>query len=216
MEQLSHLDHLANRYFGMRHGESKANVSGIIVSSIETDRSGDYGLSERGRRQAAEAARSCGLSDQTVIRSSDFARAWQTAQIVSEQIGAAEVAAARELRERSFGELEGSPATEYARVWTADQAEQAGQAGQAGQAVAATSPARGPVPGGVEPVSAVLDRAVALIGELERLHSGRDILLVSHGDTLAILQAGFLGMEPSRHRSVPPFGTAEIRPLRRA
>ena len=112
--------------------------------------------------------------------------------------------------------IEGSPATEYARVWTADQAEQAGQAGQAGQAVAATSPARGPVPGGVEPVSAVLDRAVALIGELERLHSGRDILLVSHGDTLAILQAGFLGMEPSRHRSVPPFGTAEIRPLRRA
>ena len=129
MEQLSHLDRLANRYFGMRHGESKANVAGLIVSRIETDRSGDYGLSDRGRLQAAEAAPCCGLSAGTVIRSSDFARAWQTAQIVRERLGAAEVVAAEELRERSFGELDGSPATGYARVWTADQAEAAGEAG---------------------------------------------------------------------------------------
>ena len=206
MEQLSHLDRLANRYFGMRHGESKANVAGLIVSRIETDRSGDYGLSERGRLQAAEAARCCGLSERTIIRSSDFARAWQTAQIVRERIGAAEVVAAEGLRERSFGELDGSPATGYSRVWAADQAE-------AGDETPAGTP-RGPLADGVEPVTAVLDRAVALIAELERLHTGRDILLVSHGDTLAILQAGFLGVEPSRHRSVPSFGTAEIRPLR--
>jgi probable phosphoglycerate mutase len=198
------LDRLANRYFGMRHGESKANVAGLIVSRIETDRSGDYGLSDRGHLQAAAAAGCCGLSDRTVIRSSDFARAWQTAQIVRERIGAAEVIAAEELRERSFGELDGSPASGYARVWTADQAE------------AGTSAAVGPVPDGVEPVTAVLDRTVALIAELERRHAGADILLVSHGDTLAILAAGFLGVEPSRHRSVPPFGTAEIRPLRPA
>lgn len=219
MEQLRRLDQLANRYFGMRHGESLANVAGVIVSSIETDRSGDYGLSERGRRQAAAAARCCGLGDRTVIRSSDFARAWQTAQIAAMRIGAAEVVAAPELRERGFGELDGSPATGYGRVWAADQAvqsEQAGQASQGGQAVAGASTVRGPIPGGVEPVTTVLDRAVALIAKLERLHSARDILLVSHGDTLAILQAGFLGMHPSQHRSVPPFGTAEIRPLRRA
>jgi probable phosphoglycerate mutase len=207
MEQLSRPDRLANRYFGMRHGESKANVAGLIVSRIETDRTGDYGLSERGRLQAAEAARGCGLGDLTVIRSSDFARAWQTAQIVRDHLGAAEVVAAEELRERSFGELDGSPATAYSRVWAADQAEAAGEAPH--------GTARGPAADGVEPVTAVLDRTVALIAELERLHSGRDILLVSHGDTLAILQAGFLGAEPSRHRSVPPFGTAEIRPLGR-
>jgi probable phosphoglycerate mutase len=204
MNQLSG-GRLANRYFGMRHGESKANVAGLIVSRIETDRTGDYGLSERGRLQAAEAARRCGLGNRTVIRSSDFARAWQTAQIVRERIGAAEVVAAGELRERSFGELDGSPAAGYSRVWAADQAEAGGEA--------PPSTASGPAVDGVEPVTAVLDRTVALIAELERLHSGRDILLVSHGDTLAILQAGFLGVEPSRHRSVPPFGTAEIRPL---
>jgi broad specificity phosphatase PhoE len=60
----------------------------------------------------------------------------------------------------------------------------------------------------------VLDRVTALIADLERRYSGRDILLVSHGDTLQILQAGFLRMDPARHRSVPHLATAEIRPLR--
>ena len=48
---------------------------------------------------------------------------------------------------------------------------------------------------------------------LERggLRSGRDFLLVSHGDTLQILQAGFLRMNPGQHRALPPFEPAEIR-----
>jgi glucosyl-3-phosphoglycerate phosphatase len=60
----------------------------------------------------------------------------------------------------------------------------------------------------------VLDRATAFVVELERRYSGRDILLVSHGDTLQILQAGFLRIDPSRHRSLPDLATAEIRWLR--
>ena len=120
---------LVNRYFGMRHGESKANVAGLIVSRIETDRSGDYGLSERGRRQAAAAARDCGLTAETMICSSDFARAWETAQIVRERLGAAQVVAAAALRERCFGDLDGTPAAGYARVWAADAADMAGAAG---------------------------------------------------------------------------------------
>jgi broad specificity phosphatase PhoE len=65
----------------------------------------------------------------------------------------------------------------------------------------------------VEPVAAVLDRATGFIADLERQHSGRDILLVSHGDTLQILQAGFLRIDPSRHRSLPHLATAEFRRL---
>lgn len=56
--------------------------------------------------------------------------------------------------------------------------------------------------------------ATAFIMDLERRHSGRDILLVSHGDTLQILRAGFLRMSPSQHRSLPELKTAEIRQLR--
>ena len=50
-----------------------------------------------------------------------------------------------------------------------------------------------------------------LVAELEQRFSGRDILLVSHGDTLQILQAGFRGMSPARHRGLPHLDTAEIR-----
>ena len=100
------------------------------------------------------------------------------------------------MRERYFGDWEGSTTGNYARVWAADEA----NAGQTAD--------------NVEPVSAVLERTTALITDLERRYSGRDILLVSHGDTLQILTAGFLRMDPSRHRSLPPLETAEIRRLR--
>ena len=197
MNHLSGAESLANRYHAMRHGQSKANEAGVIVSRIETDRDGDWGLTELGRRQALAAARQCGLPADTVICSSDFARARQTAEIVREQVGAPEVAVRAALRERSFGDLEGTPAANYARVWQAD-------TGGAGQ------------PGDVESAAAVLDRTTALVADLERRYSGRDVLLVSHGDTLQIMQAGFLKMDPSGHRQLPPLNTAEIRQLRLA
>jgi probable phosphoglycerate mutase len=196
MNHLSGADRLANRYHAMRHGQSKANEAGVIVSRIETDQDGDWGLSELGRRQALEAAERCGLPAGTVICSSDFARARQTAEIVRGRLGAPEVALSEELRERCFGDLEGTSAANYAQVWKADNAD-------TGQAV-----------GGIESAAAVLDRATALIADLERRYSGRDILLVSHGDTLQILEAGFLRMDPSGHRQLPHLETAQIRELR--
>jgi probable phosphoglycerate mutase len=196
MNHLSGLDRLANRFSIMRHGQSKANARGIIVSRIENDRHGDYGLSELGRQQALAAARGCRLPGNTVICSSDFSRARQTAEIVRAHLGAPEVVIAEALRERYFGDWEASATGNYARVWAADEANPC----YAG--------------GNVEPVTAVLDRSTAFIMDLERRYSGRDILLVSHGDTLQILRAGFLRMSPSRHRSLPELKTAEIRRLR--
>jgi len=193
---LSGVDRLTNTFSIMRHGQSKANVAGIIVSRIENDLRGDYGLSELGRAQALEAVQARGLSSGTVIFSSDFSRARQTAEIVGAHLGAPEVNLATALRERCFGNWEGSSTDNYARVWAADETD----SDQVGS--------------GVEPVAAVLDRTTALIVDLERRYSGRSILLVSHGDTLQILQAGFLRVSPTRHRRLPPLGTAEIRPLR--
>jgi len=197
---VNHLDavqRLRNRYFVMRHGQSKANVAGIIVSRIETDASGDYGLSEAGREQVRVAAQSCQLPARTLVCSSDFARAVQTARIVAEYLEAPPVTVTSALRERSFGAWEGTPVENYHQVWAADQA----------SGVAAN---------GVEPADAVLDRATALVAGLERQHDNRDILLVSHGDTLQILQAGFARMDPARHRRLPHLETAEIRRMQLA
>jgi probable phosphoglycerate mutase len=215
MDQLNRTAPLANRYLVMRHGQSKANVRGIIVSSIDRDRAGDFGLSEAGREQVLATACGCGLPASTLICSSDFARAGETAQIVRACLGVPEgviepgVVLAPALRERYFGECDGCPVACYARVWAADEA---GGGAVAGDPVAG-HPVTGHPVAGVERAAAVLERAAALVADLERSHRDRDILLVSHGDTLQILQAGFSGLDPSRHRSVRHLETAEIRRL---
>src|SRR5512135_3022325 len=106
MNHLSGTERLANRYHAMRHGQSKANVAGVIVSRIETDRSGDWGLSDLGRRQALTAAERCALPADTL---------------------------AAELRERCFGDLEGTTAANYARVWQADTAGADGEGADGGR-----------------------------------------------------------------------------------
>jgi probable phosphoglycerate mutase len=195
MNRRSGADRLANRFSIMRHAHSKANERGIIVSCIENDRQGDYGLTGRGCQQALASARSCGLPADTIIYSSDFCRARQTAEIVRAQLGAPEVIVAEALRERCFGRWEGGSTGNYAQVWAADE----------------NDPVR--AEGDVEPAAVVLDRVTALIAQLEREHRGRHILLVSHGDTLQILQAGFSGAA-RRRTALPQLATAEIRPLR--
>ena len=205
MNHLSGVNRLANRYHAMRHGQSKANVAGIIVSGIESDRLGDWGLSDLGRGQVLAAARACALPPDTVICSSDFSRARQTAEIVRARLGAPPVVVAAALRERCFGDLEGTATGNYARVWAADEADSGDTAGD--------GTGGGDADGGVEPAAAVLDRVSALVTDLERRYAGRDILLVSHGDTLQILQAGFLRMDPAAHRRLPHLGIAEIRTL---
>ena len=182
-----------NNYSGMRHGQSKANVMNVIVSCIDNDSASNYGLTDLGRQQALMAATGSGLSGDTVICTSDFARAAQTAQIVAAALGADDVTVTPALRERCFGDWEGMSSENYATVWDADRA----------------SPDH--AESRVEPASAVLARATAFIVALEERYSGRDILLVSHGDTLQILQTRFLGMNPGRHRELPHFEPAQMR-----
>jgi glucosyl-3-phosphoglycerate phosphatase len=143
MNHLCGVDRLANRFSIMRHGKSKANARGIIVSRIENDRRGDHGLSELGRQQVLAAARGCALPGNTVIYSSDFSRAWQTAEIVRAQLGALEIVIAEALRERCFGDWEGSATSNYARVWATDEANPCCADGD------------------VEPTATVLDRTTA-------------------------------------------------------
>jgi probable phosphoglycerate mutase len=192
------VDRLTNRYSVMRHGQSKANLRGIIVSHIETDADGDYGLSDFGREQVLAAARASELPRGTLIYSSDFTRAAQTARLVQAHLHSPGVVLTPALRERDFGPWEGAPSGNYQHVWAADEA-------------GGIMPGSAHEDTGVESVHAVLARATALVIELEHQHVGRDILLVSHGDTLQILQAGFGRADPARHRGLPHLETAEIR-----
>lgn len=193
MNHLTGVPELRNRYFLMRHGQSKANAARLIVSTLARDADGGYGLTALGREQAAASAAKSGLPHDTVIVSSPFARARETAEIVRDHLGAPPVAVAGSLRERFFGDWDGTDTANYEKVWAEDEA--------------------GRHESGVEPVAAVLDRTTALVAALERDYDGRDVLLVSHGDALQALQAGFAGVDPAKHRSLPHLRTAEIRPV---
>lgn len=195
MNHLLNLTTLHNRYFAMRHGQSLANVAGIIISHPQNGTHPNYALSELGRSQALASARASSLGSDTLIYSSDFSRAFETADIVREAVGAQEIHVARALRERNFGEYEKTDHTNYARVWEHDATDASHQRK------------------GVESVDDVMDRATALILYLEEQYAGRTILLVSHGDTLQILQTAFQKASGTQHRSLRHLETAEIREL---
>lgn len=184
-----------NRYYAMRHGQSEANVAGIVCSdpAVGVER---YGLTEEGRAQVrASLAQSEGLSAGTRILSSDFARARETAEQVQRLLGAAAVELRVELRERFFGSWEGQANDAYERVWAED----------------ARDDAHGEW--GVESAQAVLARTTGLVRDLEASHHGETFLLVSHGDALQILLTGFLGLPAGTHRQREHWAPAEIRRL---
>lgn len=188
---------LRNRYFAMRHGHSLANEQGIIVSHPRNGRGG-FGLSARGRRQVAASLNvEDRLDAATLIVSSDFDRALESAQIAHGLLGChADIRVDQRLRERDFGELEFGSNLAYEGVWARDAADPDDEYR------------------GVESANRVMLRVTSLIAELEADTPGATFLLVSHGDCLQLLQTAFCREDASRHRSLEHLETAEIRLLR--
>lgn len=196
MNMLLELRQLTGCYSVMRHGHSEANQQGIIVSDPQQGCVG-FGLSERGRQQVELAVLDSDyLNRDTLIISSDFKRAKETAQILHRRLQCnGEIKFEKRLRERSFGDLDMGPDSNYASVWQQDLL----NANNAHE--------------GVESPNRVMRRVTSLVLESEQTMPGRTFLLVSHGDALQILQAAFEGLQAAQHRSLDPLATAEIRHL---
>jgi probable phosphoglycerate mutase len=190
--------HLRNTYYALRHGRSMANDEGVIISDPDQGVP-EYGLSDEGQRQVAssvtEAMHSGELDATTLIVTSDFARARQSAEIASVVLGARDVIVTPRLRERFFGKWEKKHHSSYRSVWERDAQYGANRHD------------------GVGSTSEVLARTTSLVGDLERDYIGRTILLVSHGDPLQILQTAFEGLDSGSHRLLPPLETGQIRKL---
>ncbi|MGE0386403.1 MAG: histidine phosphatase family protein [Gammaproteobacteria bacterium] len=184
---------LANRYYALRHGQSEANVLGVIASLPARAREG-FGLTPAGGLQVEAAVRALpDLDAAALIVSSDYARAAQSAAIAARVLAArAPVRFDARLRERGFGGLEGASDAHYAAIWARD----------------AVDPAH--THWGVESAQAVAARALALVRALDGEHRGRTILLVSHGDVLQILRAVLAGAGPAAHRRGTPIGTGSV------
>uniref|UniRef100_A0A7S1SG49 Phosphoglycerate mutase n=1 Tax=Tetraselmis chuii TaxID=63592 RepID=A0A7S1SG49_9CHLO len=185
---------MKNSYWVLRHGRSKANEAGVIVSSLNNGVKVEYALSEAGKQQAVEAGRQLageltqrGLAPSSLqIYSSPFSRTVETAELVATELGlpVSSVVKETDLRERYFGTaLELQSHDLYAGVWEVDMQDVS----------------QGPAGGG-ESVKAVSTRLSGLLDRLEEAHEGETILLVAHGDTLSILTTTVKGGELGSHR----------------
>jgi len=196
LNHLIDLEILNNRYFVMRHGHSLANQQGIIVSDPENGCE-QYGLSELGRIQVEQNMRADQLLGKTtIIISSDFKRARESADIAYSVLSCdTPVCLESRLRERYFGEFELSADSGYSEIWLQDAADPEGGFK------------------GVESVNQVMARVSSVVTELEDQYTDETILLVSHGDALQILQTAFSRQDASSHRQLEHLQTAEIRQL---
>lgn len=196
MNHLKSFKHLNNQYLALRHGESKANQQGLIVSSPDNGIT-NYGLSETGKKQINDSVTaSSKVKKVTQIISSDFLRAYESAKIAHQLLNSEkDVQINENLRERFFGDHELQNNTFYQGVWDEDQLDSSHTKNN------------------VESADEVMERTTALIATLEKDFKGETFLLVSHGDAIQILQAAFNRTSASLHRSLQHLETAEIREL---
>ena len=196
MNHLRNFTTLRNRYVALRHGHSIANHRGIIVSHPDNGLD-DYGLSEKGILQVEQnLSGRPDLGANTLILSSDFRRARESAEIAQEMLQCLRpLQTEARLRERFFGDYELGCNRAYDEIWREDERD-------------ADSNKRG-----VESANQVMARVSLLIRELESRIADATILLVSHGDALQILQAAFHKIDACRHRQLEHLDTAEIRPM---
>ena len=205
---------LRQDYFALRHGQSLANVAGIIMSDPARACT-NYGLSDKGRQQAIAAADDVRFIFQAneykklVLLASDLLRAKDTAMTVFDQTQDLpthqdQVIIETRLRERWFGEWDGTSDENYQKVWEDDASDSSHTVKQ------------------VESVNAVMERTTKFILEWDgRLASSYEdercmVILVAHGDVLQILQTAFEKMDGRFHRTLQHLETAQLRQLKLA
>ena len=161
-----------NKYFLMRHGEATTIVKGIASSALN----GSHPLTLKGRIQAEKATKKLKKEKIDFIYSSDFLRTKQTAEIVAKTIGVKKVTFDSRLREINLGVFSERPCREYGQYFK-NRLEKF---------------TKNP-PGG-ENLKELRKRVVEFVEDLEKKHSGRNILIISHEYPLWMLGAGVLGL----------------------
>lgn len=189
---------LKNNWYCLRHGESTANVDGLIASNPTTATKG-FGLTPSGRQQVYDTMKRQPLLDAgTLVISSDFLRARQTAEITLECLQCqSSLITDHRLRERGFGDWEGTSSDNYSIVWQQDSLD------------AEHNEAN------VESCAQVAHRMSELVTSYDARFNARTLLLVSHGDPLQLLACCFSHRTLTEHRQLKPLLTAELRSFTR-
>lgn len=157
----------------VRHGESTWNALGLCQGQSDIAR-----LTSRGHRQALRAMEAVEHNEIELVYSSDLRRARETASVLAAGLRC-EVVTDERLRERCFGEAEGSPFKAIAPEWS----------GIRHQRVVDID-AR---PTGGESLRDLHARCTDFLGWLARQGHRGDVAVVAHGGSLRMLMASDTG-----------------------
>ena len=144
----------------VRHGQSEWNAVGRWQGKA------DPALTDFGRQQAFHAAQRIGSVD--LIVASPLIRAFETAQIISSQIGVGPIVIDADLMERDAGEWEGLTRAEIESEWP----------GYLGH---------DKWPPGYELHDELLVRTRAALDRIHAEYEGADVLVLTHGGVIGTL-----------------------------
>lgn len=179
----SHTKRSKNTYAVLRHGEAESNVKGVSDTELSTAN----GLTERGRAQVAKAMQALERKKPDLIFTSPMRRTRETAEQIRSALHLSTDAVIEDerLREIRVGALDGKPVSEF-------------------QALFATYDERyTKAPEGGETLADVVRRAGAFLYELEEKYSDKNILIVSHEDTIRALKDVMRGSRATSGEGIP-------------
>jgi broad specificity phosphatase PhoE len=169
-------------YF-VRHGESDANVEGIISGAEH-----DALLTNKGKAQATAAGRDLADKRIQLIVCSPMRRTVATATYIAKTIGydPKDIVSSDHFIERAFGELSGKPATDYAEAFKQNK-----------------------MPDSVESSKALHDRVTQGMAWLASRKEER-IVVVSHGGTGRMVKVITQALQHGQLYEVERLDNAEI------
>lgn len=160
-----------NTFYVVRHGEAEQNKTRVLNSNPQEN----YHLTKEGMEQVKQAAQKLARMVQaqnTMIFSSQFPRATETAEIFSETLGV-QATVDNRLREHELGVFNGKNQDSYVRSF-ADLEERFYKKIEGG-----------------ESFEEMQERVIEFINYLNRKYSGKQIVIVTHGDVIRAIARYF-------------------------
>ena len=162
---------MKNKYILLRHGETRYQAKKLDALYTKDENPG-LSITENGKEKIKIVAKELKNKGIDLIYSSDYFRTKQTSKIIAEELGL-DIKFDSRLIDTNFGIFHGKTGEEY-RKFFPDRKERFSKRSPKG-----------------ENWRDVRERVVAVITEIEKEHSNKTILIVSHADPVWLL-AGYL------------------------
>jgi len=163
-----------NKYFVMRHGQAESNLLGVTSSNHKNN----HHLTDKGKKEVEDALKK--LKNIDLIFSSDFVRTKETAEMTAKHLEIKKVIYDERLREVNTGTFEGKAVKEYHAYFSSTEEKFIK-----------------PTPKG-ENLTDLKNRITEFIYEIEKKHSNKNILIISHEYPIWLLFAGAEGADAKK------------------